>query len=894
MSPQPANPRTSRGGPRSASIGIRLLTLVLVPLVGLSVTAGSALRTRRATADAASMVHHGVTRVDRLVALQAALYRERAYRFTIVAVIQAGLVTVEGASKMAGYDLQAAQDQAVAEVDHALAGLEEDAGVLGAPDLAAVRRRADTPGATDEDVVVPFTQIGRVVDDAKQHLLDEMQPHIRTAGAVRVADGLTAVSALMELVPVNIERHNATYHLFTNLGDPQQAMLTAAVTHANAARTLGLLRRLSDPVIVGLARTLELAQAEKEWALLDAYAAGNYPRVADGPAEWQRYANDNEVFHRNSDLLFETIDRTSTAVSDAAATLEADAHRELAVGGSAFAGLGIASLAACALLAASITRPLRRLRDHAAELSAGNIAIDHLPDRGPTDVRITARAINDLVDNLRLLESKNQALGDLDFEAEVLGRPLPGALGRSLDRSAQALAGSISERDELRDRVLHEASHDEVTTLPNRSAAMSQLQLALGRAARLDRGVAVVLLDIDGFRRLNDVYGADTCDRLLRTVGQRLALAAETSSMVARAGSDEFFVLVEDLTGPEPAVELARRLRAAIHEPIFDSPAITGLVLDVAVGIAFSGQDTHEPGSLLAAADLALDGARRAGAGTVEIYDRALQERLRAQACTEEALATALASDGELFLQYQPVIDLDTGRMSSAEALIRWNRPGLGIQPPDSFIPVAERSHLIIELDRWVLDRAARQLQAWSGHPQLNNVDVAVNISGRHLGRDLAAHVREAIDATGIDPHRLIIELTETALVDDLEAAAVELRAVRDLGVRVALDDFGTGYTSIGHLRRLPVDIVKIDRSLVQQLETDGDRVLLHLINEMGHAFGNTITAEGVETAEQYDLLRALHCDRAQGFLMSRPLTPVDFEAWAAERDPAVADATVS
>jgi diguanylate cyclase len=216
------------------------------------------------------------------------------------------------------------------------------------------------------------------------------------------------------------------------------------------------------------------------------------------------------------------------------------------------------------------------------------------------------------------------------------------------------------------------------------------------------------------------------------------------------------------------------------------------------------------------------------------------------------------------------------------------------MQPPDSFIPVAERSDLIVTLDNWVMKRAARQMNEWAEAVDLTDIQVAINVSGRHLlSQTLYDHVVELLDTTGIAPQRLVVEITETVLVNDLVVAAAQLEAVRGLGVRIALDDFGTGYTSITHLRQLPIDIIKIDRSFVARLANDKDRTLLAMITDLGHHLGLTITAEGVETEEQYELLRQLGCDRAQGYLMSRPLTPDALETWAHDQDTVPASASL-
>jgi EAL domain-containing protein (putative c-di-GMP-specific phosphodiesterase class I) len=253
----------------------------------------------------------------------------------------------------------------------------------------------------------------------------------------------------------------------------------------------------------------------------------------------------------------------------------------------------------------------------------------------------------------------------------------------------------------------------------------------------------------------------------------------------------------------------------------------------------------------------------------------------------ETALTAALAHPvgGELRLHYQPVLEAKSGVLVGTEALIRWDRPGHGLILPDAFIPIAEATALIIDLDCWVLNEAARQLVAWSAVPALAEVPVAVNISGRHLlSRQLPDHLRSVLEHTGIDPKRLSIEITETVLLADLAAAAAELDMVRALGITVAIDDFGTGYTSLAHLQQLPIDTIKIDRSFISQLNMRRGSSLVRMVTDLGHAIDLNIVAEGVETAEEMDVLQAMGADQLQGYLLSRPLEPAAMGAWAQQR----------
>jgi EAL domain-containing protein (putative c-di-GMP-specific phosphodiesterase class I) len=348
--------------------------------------------------------------------------------------------------------------------------------------------------------------------------------------------------------------------------------------------------------------------------------------------------------------------------------------------------------------------------------------------------------------------------------------------------------------------------------------------------------------------------------------------------LVARLSSDEFIVVHEGVTDAADVSRMARRLAAVVEEPITTTP--DGISVGASIGIAFARNGEDEPDQVLAWADLALARAKRRSKRAIEIYDEGLQEQLLHQVETEKALAASLNAD-ELFLLYQPIVDLQTMATCGVEALVRWNRRDKGVQPPDAFIPIAEGSDLIIDLDLWVADRALQQLREWNSVPSTRDLSVAINISGRHLlGGDLHGHLVEMLRATGTDPRHLIVEVTETVLVHDLDRAAAQLRDLRALGVRVAIDDFGTGFASIAHLAQLPVDIVKIDRSFVERLHNDRDRTLLAMMADVGHHLGLSITAEGVETPEQLATIAELGCDRVQGFLFAHPLPADDVRGW--------------
>jgi EAL domain-containing protein (putative c-di-GMP-specific phosphodiesterase class I) len=294
-----------------------------------------------------------------------------------------------------------------------------------------------------------------------------------------------------------------------------------------------------------------------------------------------------------------------------------------------------------------------------------------------------------------------------------------------------------------------------------------------------------------------------------------------------------------------------------------------------------------EPLRLLAHADAAMYRAKCHKGSAIEIFDVALQREMIEREDVEAALSASLVdpAGGGLQLHYQPVLDADSGELVSLEALIRWDRSGHGLQQPDSFIPIAEATALIIDLDCWVLNEATRQLAEWSAVAELCEVPVAINISGRHLlSRQLTRNIREVLERTCIASRRLTIEITETVLIGDLVSAAAELDAVRALGIKVAIDDFGTGYTSLAHLQQLPIDTLKIDRSFVSQIDARRGNSLVRMVTDLGHAIDVNIIAEGVETDKELTALQAIGADCVQGHLLCRPLKPAALSAWVHKR----------
>jgi diguanylate cyclase (GGDEF)-like protein len=422
------------------------------------------------------------------------------------------------------------------------------------------------------------------------------------------------------------------------------------------------------------------------------------------------------------------------------------------------------------------------------------------------------------------------------------------------------------ERAELQARLHHQAFHDALTGLPNRVLALDRAHQMLARARRHPMTVAALFIDVDGFKQVNDGFGHAAGDELLRQIASRLARVVRDGDTAARLAGDEFVVLVDG--APEPVAE---RLLETLREP-YDMTAEMGRQpsLTASIGIAVGDRETAE--DLLRDADVALYEAKRAGGDRYVIFDAAMANKTHDRLTVKRDLGEAIVRN-QLFLLYQPILDLHTGRPIGVEALIRWRHPERGILPPSKFIPIAEAGELIVPIGRWVLETACRQAAAWvdQGHA----LGMSVNLSARELDHhNLLHNVHDALDDSGLDPQMLTLEVTETTLMRDAAATAERLTALRDLGVRIAIDDFGTGYSSLPHLSRSPVDVLKIDHSFINDIGSSAEaESLAAALVQVGRSLNLATLGKGIEDTDQLLTLQREHCDLGQGFLLARPLS---------------------
>ncbi len=432
----------------------------------------------------------------------------------------------------------------------------------------------------------------------------------------------------------------------------------------------------------------------------------------------------------------------------------------------------------------------------------------------------------------------------------------------------------VTERKKFEALLAFRALHDPLTGLANRQLILDRAQQMLERARRSGVPVAALFIDLDNFKDSNDSLGHGAGDKLLQMVAGRLLGILRSGDTVGRLGGDEFVILAEGVSfarGPEMIAERVHEvLKPAFHLPGVDHMSIT---VSASIGIAVGDRPSAE--ELLRDADIALYRAKGAGRDQSVLFEHSMQSAARERLSLKSDLETALR-DGEFSLLYHPIFDLDGIEIQGVEALLRWDHPVRGTIEPDAFISVLEERGLIIDVGRWVLDQSCQEAAAW--HRRGHDASISVNVSMRQLDSDqLIEDVSNALITSGLEPSMLILEVTESSLMRDSVATVARLNQLKQLGVKVAIDDFGTGYSSLAYLRQFPVDVLKIDRSFVADMSRSPDAAaLIHTLIELGHTLGLQTLAEGIETHEQLEGLRAEGCDHGQGFLFSGPVTAVE------------------
>jgi diguanylate cyclase (GGDEF)-like protein len=870
----------------------------MLPVTAMCVLGGSVIVAHRAAAAQAVDIEQGIVGLGELLTIRNSLQALHSVATFDLRYTELG-ITREVATTFIGFDWATQIEPARAAGNAAITALGDDSPVA-ARDFRALNDLIDQSMITPTQAVTELDQYIEQTGFAMTSTFERLEAAAHRPSLLAALKSLRAASGLVDsATPQVIGLSAIWYPSPAEAPNTAAALVRLAAASAHYAAAEIELRDLGVTSVVAMLDQIEAMPQVRAFEQSVANALAGAPGYGSGTIiDTAIIADTFRGYVARDTLLDGLVESAAMAVRAEARQLAASEEKSLlgwAVGSVAMA---LASVGIALWLARSISGPLKDLASYAHKVNEGNLdaAPSSTRNQGPRETQMAFATFSELVANLQLLDAKTNALAHCDFDDAVLQEPLPGRLGRSLESSVALLSGSIVERDQLQTRLAHQATHDSLTGIANRPAAISAIQAAMHRAARTGATVAVLFVDLNDFKAVNDSHGHRGGDEVLCEIANRLTADLRQGDFVARLGGDEFVVVADGIDDVAEATHLARRIVDAVTRPIeFDGILIR---IGAAVGVALTLDGPEEPLRLLARADAAMYRAKSHERSAIEIFDADLQQAMIEREDVESALSIALAdpSGGGLELHYQPVLEAGSGVLVGVEALVRWDRPGHGLQQPDSFIPVAEATALIIDLDCWVLNEATRQLVAWSTIAELAEIPVAVNISGRHLlSRQLPDHIREVLDRSGIAARRLSVEITETVFLSDLVGAAAELDAVRALGVKVAIDDFGTGYTSLAHLQQLPIDTLKIDRSFISQLDAQRGSSLVRMVTDLGHAIGINIVAEGVETDGELSALKAIGADHVQGWLLCKPLEPAALSAWANGRvaEPHVAIARV-
>ena len=472
------------------------------------------------------------------------------------------------------------------------------------------------------------------------------------------------------------------------------------------------------------------------------------------------------------------------------------------------------------------------------------------------------------------------------FEKNLIkrdGSVIPVLFGAALhDEEILCFVVDVSHNKQTQEKLNHLAYHDALTDLPNQVLFKDRLKQAIALSRRNDQMQAVLLLNLDRFKTINDSLGYTAGDRLLQSVGQRLSSCVRESDTVARFGSDEFAILLTQIPRAQDAANVARAIKESLQQAfIFEEQEI---FVSSSIGISLYPQDGRDTAGLLKTAGAALDRAKVQGGNTYQFYTAGGTTRALKQLVLESNLRPGLERS-EFFIHYQPQVAIQDFHLVGMEALVRWQHPSFGLLYPSEFISLAEESGMIISLGDWIMRTACAQSKVWQD-AGLAPMVVSVNFSARQFQQPtFIADVSHILKDTNLDPRWLELELTESSIMKDPEQAIEKLHELKLMGIRVAIDDFGTGYSSLNYLKRFPIDTLKIDRTFVSDVCKDPhDTAIVRAIIDLGHALDLTVIAEGVETKEQLQYLSALECDVVQGFLFSKALSPKQFEELLVEQ----------
>lgn len=490
------------------------------------------------------------------------------------------------------------------------------------------------------------------------------------------------------------------------------------------------------------------------------------------------------------------------------------------------------------------------------------------PARDPMEMAVEQNRTVGLTVNCILIRRDG-----FEFAIEDSAAPIHDRAGRVT--GAVIVFHDMSAARAMSHQLTHSAQHDLVTNLPNRLLLNDRITQSIALAHRQNRSIAVLFLDLDRFKYINDSLGHATGDKLLQFISKRLVAGVRGSDTVSRQGGDEFVILLSEITYPEDAATSARHILLSLNAP--HSIGAQDLRIDGSIGISVYPEDGEDAETLIKNADTAMYHAKESGRNNFQFFKAEMNLKAVERQSLEGSLRCALQRK-EFLLHYQPKVNLDTGEITGVEALIRWQQPDRGLVPPSQFVPIAEDCGLILPIGRWALREACRQARAWqdAGLPAL---PIAVNVSAIEFrDKDFVEGVRTIRSETGLEARYLELELTEGVLMEDVKSTVSVLQELKMMGIHLAVDDFGTGYSSLSYLRQFPIDVLKIDRSFVHPITSDpDDAAIVSAIINMGKSLKHLVVAEGIETREQRAYLQTQHCAEGQGYLFSRPLAAAQF-----------------
>jgi diguanylate cyclase (GGDEF)-like protein len=871
---------------RRQSIGLRLFALAAVPLVMVGFLTSRVLLATQNRDHRANALQEAAEELVLLRHFRAVLNVDRAALQGAVIVFSEGL-TFEQLREVLGIEMEYVTEQTKGLVYGALSSLlarqsdDADHDVRDYGELLEGREDLIDPnsGATVDDVSELFAQLQDVL------AADEAESLARVNDLL--ASGLGSDAAVAELSR-RLEAAQTFSALVSSIGS-QASMLGLGISRpellppdfridlgaAVDAEESALHALRANPLSTRLTFLDSDETAAAEWEQIQSDILSQLGLTSGPPVQMdviararlsaniglvsgQRLSSATATNEHFRDLIGEA---TDIIAAENAAQLERELL--LAIGGA------IATLLWTTVVTVSFVRPIRRLTKRAARLRDGQFDDAAIGPIGSREIASLATTFDQLGENLQLVSNQIESIGLGRTVDQTLGQQLPGPFGEHVRQS-------IQRATDLTDRLAHQARRDVLTDMANRAAVLERLAESIERCSRNHGSVALLFIDLDGFKAVNDAYGHAAGDEVLKVVGARISDIVRGGDLAARLGGDEFVVIVERSDNTDLVVGLGERIIGVIEQPI--GVGSGEVRLSASIGVATSTMDST-PLSILGFADQATYEAKRAGKARVLCFDSDMQAASEQRADIERALRHGLSA-GELELFVQPIVASTSGSVKAGEALIRWNRPGHGVVQPGAFIPIAEESWLIVEIGRFVLEDACRMISSW--HVAGLDLALSVNIAGRHLADgDLVNDVSAALQRHGTPAHLLIVELTETQLVRDLNGGAAVLTQLRAIGVSIALDDFGTGYSSLNYLRQLPIDTMKIDRSYISELPGNAQSSsIVASLHQLAASLGLDVVAEGVETAEQAAFLADLGCAKLQGFHFARPMPSDQFEQW--------------